>query len=255
MASVDAPVVTTSGTVTVSGTATTTASISPRATDAVFVVVTARHATTPFTDTTTVSGNSLTWTKLAGIIYGNYIHTLFVGYGGSPTSGTITITFSQTPASGRYAVIYDEDYDCTSNPVQQTVTNNGTGTTGTVTFGAPTTGGKCHGFWSHAAAEATTPDSTGSTWTELHDQTTTSIALETQWLLGFDTTHTATWASNVGWAGIGVEMKAASKVNPVAFDDADEMLIIENLSTPVLLEDGGADEPHGVWAIMGGPGS
>ena len=203
------PTVPTSGTVSVGAAATTTGSITVDSTACYLVCVTARHATVAFTDTTTVSGMSLTWTKLSNVQQNSGLEqmTVFAGYGTGGTTGTLTITLSQTAASGRYVVIVIPGARRSTNPYTGTADSaTGTGTTGTVNLGTQHGGSWRFGFWSHAAAELVTPDTTGATWAELHDQSTTSIALEVQYTSGGDYTHTATWATSSRWMGIVIEL-------------------------------------------------
>jgi hypothetical protein len=96
-----------------------------------------------------------------------------------------------------------------TTPVVQVVTNQGSGTTGTVTLAAYNdTDNRPVSFWYHNANEGTTPDVTG--WSELADSghATPARAGESQWYsAGTDTTCTATWATSTGWVGIAVEMR------------------------------------------------
>lgn len=208
----DAPTVLTSSTVNTGSATTTTASVTPAADGAVLVVVYAHHATVGFTDTTTVSGNGLTWTKVATVLGSSdkEILTVFVGYGGSPSAGTISIVLSQTAAAGRYAVIQQTAQNTSANPAGYSNTNSGTAASGTVAVAVAnrTAGRRVFSFWGHRIAEAATPDSTDLTWTELHDATTTTAALEAQYVDGVDETASASWATSSSWLGIAMEVKA-----------------------------------------------
>lgn len=208
-----APTVLTSGTVNTGSATTTTASVTPAADGAVLVAVYAHHATVAFTDTTSVSGNGLTWAKIA-TVRGNSnleILTVFAGYGGAPSAGTIAIVLSQTAAAGRYVVIQQTQQNTSTNPAGYSNTNSGTGITGTVAVAAAnrTAGRRVFSFWGHRINEATTPDSTGLTWTELSDATTTTAALEAQYVDGVDETASASWTTSSSWLGIAMELKAA----------------------------------------------
>jgi hypothetical protein len=205
------------------GPTTVTASVTYVAGSVYVVAFYAHHATVAFTDTTTVSGMSLTWTKLGtvrgGAVPNNEILTVFVGYGSGAT-GAITITPSQTPANGRYAVIEQTlAYGGgTVNPcTAHTYTNSGTGTTGTcpyTTLDQP--GGRLMSFWGHRINEVVSPD-TG--WTEMSDAGATTAQLETQYNNGGwqDFAPGATWATSSSWLALALEMKAPANyaaVNP-----------------------------------------
>ena len=272
----DAPTVLTSGTVNTGSATTTTASVTPVADGAVLVVVYAHHATVAFTDTTTVSGNGLTYAKVA-TIRGNSdqeILTVFVGYGGSPSAGTIGIVLSQAAAAGRYIVIQQKQQDTSASPAGYSNSGSGTGTTGTVAMVAAnrTAGRRTFSFFGHRIAEATTPDSTGLTWTELDDQTTTTAALEIQWVDGVDESATATWTTSSSWLAIALELKAAlySAMRSNVLDAIDNAPHYDNWGTPsaggegraggraaVQFDDDGEGanapgKPSGMWAIVGG---
>lgn len=200
---------------------TTTASLAPTAGhQGWFAVTAARHAATPFTDTTTFSGWGLTWTKVDAVISGNYILTVWQGKG-TPATGAFTIVHSQIPASGRWAVFgipTFADATTTSGGTRDpylagTVAKaSGSGTTGTVTLATDgdEPGGRSWSFFVHATAEVSSPDATDWAWTELDDANATSIALQVQCVLagGVDTTATATWATSSAWLGIHLVQQA-----------------------------------------------
>ena len=191
---------------------TTSASITPTVIpkSCLLVATYSRHATVAFTDTTAVAGNSLTWTKTANVQANGGLEQLTVFEGvGTPTSGTLTITLSQTPASGMYHIVQVQDAN-SATPVVQAVTGNGTATSGSVTLATITNPALLLSFWGHVVNEAVTPDSSPSNWVELGDAGTTLARLETQYVVGnYDVTPTASWATSSTWAGIGLEMKVS----------------------------------------------
>lgn len=206
MATANPTVLVASTAVNTAAAATTTTSINPATYEAVFVfaLVTSGAA---FTDTATMSGNGLTWTKVAGIVTGNDYGVLFVGYGTPSGSGTGTLTFSRTPTAGRYVIISQtEGQDGTNNPVAASGNTNGSATSGSITLTRSGLGQRQLGFWGHKTAEGTTPDSTTLTWTELSD-TTTTYGIETQYVDGYDQTHTASWVTSSTYVGFAVQLK------------------------------------------------
>lgn len=259
----ETPTLLTSGTVNTGSATTATASVTPAADGAVLVAVYAHHATVAFTDTTAVSGCGLTWAKVA-TIRGNSdleILTLFVGYGGSPSAGAISIVLSQAPAAGRYQVIQQKQQDTSANPAGYSNTNSGTGTTGTVAMAAAnrTPGRRTYSFFGHRIAEATTPDSTGLTWMELDDQTTTTAALESQWVDGVDETASATWATSSSWLALAIELKASlyNAMRSNVLDAIDNAPHYDNWGTPSAGGEGRANGREAMSSVgqmlLGGP--
>ena len=209
----EVPTLLTSGNCNTASAVTTTGSVTPDPRGAVLVGVYANQLGA-FTDTTTVSGCGLTWAKIATVlgVSGVEILTLFVGYGGSPSAGAITITLSGTAVSGRYEVIQQTGQDTSANPAGYSNTNSGTGTTGTVAVAVAnrTAGRRVFSFFGHRVNEAVTPDSTGLTWTEVADAGTTLARLEVQWVDGIDETASATWATSSVWSGIAMEAQGGA---------------------------------------------
>ena len=232
-----APTLLTTGTVNTGSAVTTTGSVTPAADGALLLIVYA-YQLGVFADTTTVSGAGLTWTKVKTVTgaAGLEILTLFVGYGGTPALGALTITLSATAVGGRYAVVQQTAQDMSANPAGYSNSNSGTGTTGTVAMAAAsvTAGRRMFSFFGHRIAEATTPDSTMLTWTEITDATTTLAALEGQWVDGVDPTASATWATSSSWLAIAMELKAAllSGFRSNALDAIDDKPSYDSWPTP-----------------------
>lgn len=255
------------GNVSTAGAATTTGSITYAGTDAYYILSYAALSGAAFTATTTVSGMSLTWAKKEEVIKGNYVLGVWVGYGGAGANGAVTITFSRTPTSGRYNIAEHRGFGDTSvDPIQQSANNNGTGTTGSVSL-TPTKGLFEWSFFMHAVNEAVTPDSTGSTWTELSDTGGTTISLELQYLNGatdLGGTASATWLTSSDWAAVAMEYKNFSH-SADARTSATDYLVAASTGKSTLPgahgssavsqgdgnEDDGGSTPGGVWAIVG----
>jgi hypothetical protein len=246
------------GALNTGGTATTTGSVTADTTACYYIFITARHATTGFAnpDTTTVSGMGLTWARVAEVFANSNQEMLvcFEGYG-TPTTGALTITLSQTPASGMHHVVVVPNARRASSPTRASWTGSGTGTTGTVSP-AGIGGAVLLGAFSHAANELVTPDTTYVPWVEIADSGTTSIQLEDQYTLsGGDKTFTATWATSSRWMGIALEMASYTYGSfGVADDDLDGLdpaisILTEDEEGPTV-----AGKPSGVWAVIGGAG-
>jgi len=169
-----------------------------------------------FTDTATVTAYGMTWTKIAGFINGNDYHVAFYAYGAPTNPGiaaTGSLTFSRTPTSGRYGILsvpFSQKNDGT-DPIYASGSTNGTNTGGSISWSPSADWSVAEqlsvSMWAHAAAEATTHDTTGATWTELVD-TSTVKSMEVQYLqFTADGTHTATWTSSVFYSGWVVQFK------------------------------------------------
>jgi hypothetical protein len=231
----------TAGATTVSGSVTYTSG-------AVYIMAFyAHHATVAFTDTTTVSGMSLTWTKLGtvrgGAVPNNEILTVFVGYGAGAT-GAVTITPSQAPAAGRFTIIEQKEATGSGlvNPFStHTYTNSGTGTTGTCPYTTLTeVGGKLFSFFGHRIAEVASPD---TNWTELSDASTTTAALQVQYANTSDFSPGSTWATSSSWLALACEMKTTSYTGQK--NSADTFTVVEARRSGQQFED---DEA--VWAYV-----
>lgn len=237
-----APTVLTSGALSAANVLTTTGSVSPATTEACQLVwIWAQKSTGGLTDTATVVGNSRTWAKVQSGVSGNFVWSLWIGYS-TATSGTIAITHNAIPTSGRYVVMQQTQVDPSVNPINNSWTNTGTGTTGTVT---PTAcANMLHSYWGHNATETTTPDSTIATWVEVHDGGAAAMNIEVQHIFGGDGSATATWATSSLWAGAVVEFKKYT----LAVTGIDEEPS-DSTSGNAVLFDGGDD---GSWSIVGG---
>lgn len=228
---------------------TTTASVAPASDGAQLVWIFAQRVG-GFTDTATVVGNGRTWTKLQSQATGNFYAALFVGYGASPSSGTIAITLSNAPSSGRYVVVQQTDVDNTVNPISSSAQGNGSGTTGTVVV--TESKNMVIAFFGHNATEQTNPKAF-STWTELHDAGAVAMNIEAQWLAGGDFTDTATWPTSTTWGAAAVVFKIHTTA--VKFFESDPLVKIGGLARIFSDDEEGPNlpgKPSGVWAIVGG---
>lgn len=160
-----------------------------------------------------VTAYGATWAELATVSSSNGRLSVWWAYaGGSPSSSTATVAFAANQTGCAFDIIEITGADTSDFTVQQP-TNSGTGTSGSVTlsaFGDATNNGCVAGF-GILANEAMTEDAT-ATWTERSDagynSPTTRLAVATR--TGEDTTASYSWTSSVAWAGIAVEIKAAS---------------------------------------------
>lgn len=238
------------------GVVTTSASISPSAAGVQFLWFFAKR-TGGFTDTAVVAGNGRTWVKVQSQATGNYYAALFVGYGASPSTGTVTITFNATPSAGRYAIIQQTGFnDVTVNPVASSAQSNSTGTSSSVTL--PSSEGRTHiAFAGHDVSEAYTPDTTGATWPELVDSGAVPMGVHVQYILfGGDLVATASWTSSVVWGAAVVALKKESYADCTLIDDSPVFGVAKNgLAVAIEGDEEGpavAGKPSGVWAIVGG---
>jgi hypothetical protein len=217
------------------------------------------NALTPFTDTTTVSGCGLTWAKVKTVMNATSLEilTIFVGYGGTPASGTITMTMSVgVNVVGKYAIVQQTGQDMSANPVGYSNSNSGIAASGTVAMALAnvTAGRRMFSFWGHRIAEVTAPDSTGLTWVEIHDTTTTLTGFEIQYVDGLDETASASWATSSSWLGIALELKAAllTGFQSNVLDAIDNTPTYDNWGTPSAGGEARAICRAGVaWNIIG----
>ena len=252
------PVVAANGALTGGNTVTTTASFAAETASARYLVISARNSGSAFTDTTTVTGGGLTWTKvISGITTPtNFYVAVFEGVGESPSAGALTITFSQNVTNGRYAILELVGGNGAASIVLQALSATGTGTTGTVTATSLTCLQRLIGVWVHAVQEGSTVDSTGATWTELHDSSASAnMGLEIQHLRGYDLTHTATWPTSSDWVGFLLELSGDHGNDGILLPNNEPLF--QDLDTNAHIaepdEEGPSipGRPYGTWAIFG----
>lgn len=221
--------------------ATTSASITPEIGEGLFVFALATSGAA-FTDTTTVTGNGCTWTKVASVISGNDIGILYHGYVAAPTAGTVVITFSRTPTAGRYQILGVREGGGATSGVAASQTTNGTATNGTMTITTSGTGDRFVSFWAHKTAEATTEDTTGATWTEFSDVSTT-YGMEVQNIQRWgEYTNTASWTTSSFYFAAMVQLKHYAEYTLANKTDTPKKMLQGPLA---VMTD---DEP--VWAFV-----
>lgn len=202
----------TSGEDTDGGTSATTASISPSSNALVICDVVNIDSDFSASVTPTVSGNGLTWVEIANMtpVGGIIRFTRFRAMGASPSSGSVTISCSVNQTLISYSIYEITGVDTSgangSGAVVQTVTNNATGTSLTVTLSAFGSAGNmaigafCYGG---DASDFTV----GSGFTQIHE--TPTGTLFTEYKLN-DTTVDATNSTSQELSGIASEIKAAT---------------------------------------------
>ncbi len=186
----------------------------------ILVYVTARRAAA--LDTPTISGNSLTWTQIGTTLDAsgaNHGLSLFGANATGSAAGVTTVDFGGNTQLGcTVSFFHATGVDLTGGVAAAFVQRPsaiGSSTTGSIPLAAasaadnrPIVG------WFHVVNEDTTPR---TNWTELDDLGGAAHArrLETQYRDdAFETTASATWATNDNWGGIAAELKAEVVVPP-----------------------------------------
>ncbi len=168
-------------------------------------------------DTPTMSGNSLTWTQIGATLSDNDSGglSLFAADTSGSAVGATTIDFGANTqvhctASFFQATGVDISGGLASAFVQQP-TDTGTGTSGEITLAAAgNANNRAISFFWHLANEASTER---TNWTEIDDLAGggRNRGLITQYRDdAFETTASASWTSDVKWAGMAVELLAAA---------------------------------------------
>lgn len=200
----------------------TTASITPTANAQVFAaVVVAQTTLTGITDgTLDVIGCNLTWSQVTKVIYGadNGRRILFLwrGVGASPTTGSLTITYTPTTGTwteNMWSIDEATGVDATT-PLGTAYTNRDTtGTTASVTVSdTPDAGDFVYSCIGEESDIAVTPESgfttlsnvtggsDGRVLVAMYDGTPT-----------IDTTPSATWTGANSWGIIGIVVNVAAE--------------------------------------------
>ncbi len=171
-----------------------------------------------------LSGNSLTWTKVAEEVDTTVGLALSVwrALAASSTSGAITMTHGSNRAASAWSVVEVASADTGgtngANSVVQSASNKdntGAGTAISATLGAFSDAGNgalSFSFSLNAGAQAAcTP---GSGWTELNETAATegpiSYEIQAQWRADNDTTADVTWSIGGYPRILALEIKAAS---------------------------------------------
>lgn len=211
----------TSGSDTVDRTTYTTASVTPTANALVLVAAYSRR--NPGVDVSSISGNGLTWVKIASVtstaLTFRYI-SLWRAMGASPSAGTIGITWAGQCNNSAWSVFEITGTDTSGTDGSGAIVQSGTspdpstGTSGTITLSAfGSTNNMGVGFFHHNADEATTP---GSGFTEIHDiQISENTAgMNTEYKVN-DNTVDASWTTSIDWLGIAIEVKQDTSTSSI----------------------------------------
>jgi hypothetical protein len=171
-------------------------------------------------NTPTASGNGMTWVQIGApitVTSGSSVTWKITFFRAMVSAGAAAgATTIDWAAQQQSRTIYSiDEYDGVQTGgtngdtavVQNGSNSNSTGgTIGSITlaaFGAA--GNGAHACWVHAQAEDTIAE---PSWTELFDDTGGGTGYEVEGRNSPDTTPTASWASNVVWAGFAIEIKA-----------------------------------------------
>lgn len=169
----------------------------------------------------TMSGNSLTWLMIDSDCVdpgqSNRI-TLFAADATGATTGSNSITFAdESPINLTVSFFHAEGVDLSGGVAAafvQTQTNNGSGTSGSVSLSAAAnSGNRPIAAFYHKASEATTPD---ADWTEADDMNITgpTNGAETQWKSDGFESASASWSTSEQWIGMAAELSVESSGQP-----------------------------------------
>lgn len=178
----------------------------------------------------TISGNGLTWIQIATAVVDpgtSHRITLFAADASGATTGVTTIDFNaETQLDCNASFFQVQNMDISGGVAAafiQTPSNNGTGTSGSVTLAAAgNSANRPIACFSHQANEATTPD---GAWTEVDDQNGTGSArgFETQWDADGFQNASASWTTSAAWIGMAAEIKAlVDEVPEIEYPQVDE---------------------------------
>ncbi len=162
-----------------------------------------------------MSGNSITWTRIASVqdATGGRI-SLFGANASGSSAGATTITHAQWTHYCDAVFAAATGVDLTGGVAAafvQAPTATGTGTTGTITLAAPgSANNRPISGWRNLGSTTMAPR---ANWTELDELTDQGD--ETQYRGdAFETTATVTWSGSAAWGGIAAELKAAPDDTP-----------------------------------------
>jgi hypothetical protein len=198
---------------TVGGTSfATTSTYTPASNSLLIACIQFSNQATP----TSVTGHGVTWTRLSFTRTLDVTHQLEVyvaDSGASPTSAAVTINFSLSRngcSITEYEVTGVDLSGGVAAAIVQNPTNNGSGTSGSVTLAsAGAAANRPIAFFVHLANEATTPR---TNWTEPAGSDGSyfnpSTGAEVQYRSDtFETTASASWSSSSLWRGVALELK------------------------------------------------
>jgi len=191
-----------------------TASWTPPTSGVIVLVVGTAGPSNGTAEVPSVSGNGLTWTRIAGtdIGFARYRVDVFVASAQGGTAGATTIGYAAAQ-TGCTASFFHADGVDQANPVVAWATARGTGTSGSVALAsAPGAANRCVSGWFVGANADHGPISPRASWTEADEllQSGPAHRLETQWRAdAAEQTASASWAQSGRWGGVIVELRAA----------------------------------------------
>lgn len=213
-----APSLLTQGDSDVPATSIVTASVSPAANRVVFATFQALETGVVPTG---VSGCNLTWTQIGtGQVFAGDLDiavAVWWGVGASPSSGAITATYAVEQTRFSWTVQqWGTDVNPSTPVAQHNKNTAASGTSGSATLSSSVTAGNAlFAAVGHRAVEATSP---GAGFAELTDFADTWAGHETEWEQSpADNIGGASWASDVSWGIILVEVAAAATAPSIAF--------------------------------------
>lgn len=195
----------------------TTGTYTPAANSLIVVFQVNSLASSPL-EPTSVSGHGVSFSKLTlsarTISTTHSISVWVASAGASPSSAAVTANFNSVNQTGCALIEFEVTGWSGASAlaaVIQNPTNNGTGTSGSVTLSAATDAdNRPLSFFVHLANEATTPR---TNWTETAGAdgnfNNPATGAEGQFRNDtFETTASATWTGNVAWRGVALEINA-----------------------------------------------
>jgi hypothetical protein len=202
-----------------------TASITPTSNNLVLAAVAIRNGSSTAPTVSSITGNGLTWVQVATIQYdtsGASLRsiTVYRALGASPSSGAVTINFSETETAYAYCIDQFSGIDTSgtngSGAIVQSVTNKDeTPPTGlTVTLAAfASVNNATYGAFGESNGYT---QAVGSGFTELASpEASTEIGALTEWNSANDTSVDYSISPNTSQlGGIGIEIKAFVAASP-----------------------------------------
>ncbi len=205
-----------------------TASVSPTANALVVLVVAqsvAGGGATDINDTLAVSGNGITWTEVSQTIFAVRRNLwVFVGSNASPSTGSITLTFSSGNGSTfeqmKWSVSEATGVDVGGTPIGTAYTTASSGTAATVTV-SETPGSGDFVFAAFALEDNNTPSLNAELDTTLHSfgDTTGARRLTTAYDSAPDSSPTPgiTWTGTTGYGGVAFVVNASAGAAATSF--------------------------------------
>lgn len=141
------------------------------------------------------------------------------------TTEALTITNTGSPTSAKYSIDEFGGIDTSgtdgSGAIVQSAGNGGSAASGSITLAsfADATNNAAYGVFGHSgnASEVTDVDTTPGAYTELSDNidvVNPDMSMGVEWRIGEDTAVSASWFSDINWAGVAIELRAAAAGEP-----------------------------------------